>query len=113
MLITFTSETGADVVMFGEVARQFLRIMGEPDHPPGILRGENIRHAANKLRHWLDEHSPQPLENSAVTANSNGKSDDEDDELQRQQRINAKTRALPLLELLETAFKEKEDVIWR
>ena len=61
MLITFTSESGADVVMFGEVARQFLRIMGEPDHPPGILRGDNIRQAADKLRSWLDDHAPQPF----------------------------------------------------
>ena len=110
MLITFTSEAGADVVMFGEVARQFLRIMGEPDHPPGILRGNNIRLAADKLRAWLDEHSPQPMETNPAT---DEKLDKEDDELQQQKRINAKTRALPLLELMEAAYREQEDVIWR
>ncbi len=108
MLVTFTSKVHADVVMFGGLAGRFLNIMGENELPPGILRGERIKVAAEKLRAWLDELpvEPEPQED-------NSKNPAEDAEKERRNRVGLKIRALPLLELMDASFRKECDVIWR
>lgn len=107
MLVTFSSAVSPDVVLFGEVATLFLKAMGENEKPPGILRGENIRLAMQRLQSWL----------SAVPANDADEDDDsssdQDKKPDRQSRVGLGTRALPLLELMDAAYKKQSDVIWR
>jgi len=108
MLVVFTSKVHADVVMFGDLAGRFLRIMGENELPPGILRGERIKIAADKLRAWLDELPAEPeLEEDS------SKHAAEDTEKERRNRVGLKIRALPLLELMDASYRKECDVIWR
>jgi hypothetical protein len=109
MLVVFTCKVHADVVMFGDLAGRFLRIMGENELPPGILRGERIKEAADKLRAWLDE---LPVEPEPDEGNSKNAVDDADAK-ERRNRVGLKIRALPLLELMDASYRKECDVIWR
>jgi hypothetical protein len=107
MLVTFTSKVHADVVMFGDIAGRFLRIMGESEQPPGILRGEKIKEAADRLRNYLDDlptEGQPPLDDNKL-------SDEEAKE--KRNKVGLKIRALPLLELMDKSHQRDVDVIWR
>jgi len=108
MIVTFTSKVHADVVMFGDIAGRFLKIMGESEVPPGILRGERIKSAADKLRAWLDE---LPVETEPQK--DNGKEPVEETEKEQRNSVGLKIRALPLLELMDVSYRKDCDVIWR
>jgi len=108
MLITFTSKYSPDVLMFGDIASVLLKAMGQSEIPPGALQEENIKVAADRLRHYLQA---LPDTDKKVTA------DDEDDDPQadeqEERQVGLGIRAQPLLDMLDKAYKEKEDVIWR
>lgn len=108
MLITFSSDVYPDVVLFGDVAKVFLKIMGERDEPPGILRGENIRLAAERLQTWL---GTVPEEKELDSKEEDAAKDD--DAAGRKNPVGLRKRAFPLLELLEIAYRKGSDVIWR
>lgn len=107
MLITFTSKVHPDVVMFGDVAARLLRAMGQNEQPPGILRGEDIRIAAEKLRAYVDA---APAEQAQDEDDAN--KTEEERQAQRN-RVGLRIRALPLLDLLDKSYAREADVIWR
>lgn len=107
MLITFTSKYSPDVLMFGDIASVLLKAMGQREMPPGALQGDDIKSAADQLRRYLQA-IPNPDEQRVV--------DDEGDEQadeKREQRVGLSIRAKPLLDMLDKAYKEDADVIWR
>jgi hypothetical protein len=113
MLITFTSKVYPDVVMFGDVATILLHAMdlhalGLSEHPPGVLRGENIRLASDKLRDYL---GTVPREKPVGEDADGNKSDDERRESRN--RVGLRTRAQPLLELMDASYRKNADVIFR
>ncbi len=108
MLITFTTKVHPDVVMFGDIAGLLLKAMGENAPPPGILRGENIKTASDKLRAHLQM---LPPENKRPADEETDKPEEEIKE--RLNFVGLKKRALPLLELLDAAYRNNSDVIWR
>lgn len=108
MLITFSNSVSPDVVLFGDVATIFLRVMGESEQPPGILRGENIKLAGDRLRAWLE----QVPESPATDEDGNGEPGD-DEARERRNRVGLRQRAHPLLELMQAAYQKHSDVIWR
>ncbi|MES2605447.1 MAG: DUF1840 domain-containing protein [Pseudomonadota bacterium] len=105
MLITFTTKVHHDVVMFGDIATVFLRVMGESEQPPGILRGDDINKAADKLRSWIEARAPE-------TTEADGTKED-DTQRENPKLVSLKNRALPLLELMDAAARKQTDVIWR
>ena len=113
MLITFSTDVHPDVVLFGEVATIFLRIMGEKEEPPGILRGEDIKVAMERLQSWLNQ---MPQRDNNDEENSDDEGDDKDDAgngRSKRGSVGLKKRAFPLLELMNAAYRKQSDVIWR
>ena len=108
MLYTFTSKVYPDVVMFGNVATVLLRAMGQKEEPPGILRGEAIREAADKLRAWLAQ---APQESFGEEELDKAKTEEERIELRN--RVGFRTRAMPLLEMMDASYAKEADLIWR
>ena len=100
MLITFSCPAYADLTMFGEVAVQLLKIMGHSGTVPGAISTEDVQATLLRLEAAI-EHSPEPIA-------SIKQKEDENDEL----AVSLSHRALPLLELLRAAAKEKCNVIW-
>lgn len=109
MLIKFKSEGAGDVMMFGDVARKLMEIMGKEPADKGIITVEQLPEAIARLEQAMEEdraarRGQPPAEEE----------DQEDDEEARKKRdpVGIARRALPLLELLEHARKEKEPVVW-
>lgn len=99
MLITFKSKAHADVVMFGDVARELIRLMGKTDALPSALGPDDIPRALSRLQAGLaDIKRPKP--------DDDDEDDDEDDKVQLH------TRALPLIEMLNAARDAEVSVMW-
>lgn len=96
MLITFKSKAHADVVMFGDVARELIRLMGKTDALPSAVGPEDIPRALSRLQAGLaDIKQPRP-------------DDDEDED----DKVQLHTRALPLIEMLNAARDADVSVMW-
>ena len=108
MLITFTTKAHPDVVMFGDIAGILLKAMGENEQPPGILRGDNIKIAADKLRSHL-----QMLPPETISTPEEGGNKQEEEIKEQLNYVGLKKRALLLLDLLDAAYRKNHDVIWR
>lgn len=97
MLITFKTPTNANVVMFGDVAKKLVKIMGQSGTVPSAIGAEDIPQALEKLRKAIDAEPAPPV-------------DHDDDEKERP--VSLKHRALPLIGLLEAAHKANDSVMW-
>lgn len=101
MLVTFKSDQYANITLFGDVAKSLLKIMGHSGAVPGSFRAEDVPAALQKLSHAVS------LEPQAPTGAS---IDDDDDE--SEQYVSLRHRALPLIELLESAKQNQSNVMW-
>jgi len=101
MLVTFKTSAYSNITMFGDVAKNLLRMMGQSGNVPGALMAEDVSSALQTLRSALDdgshEETPQPL-------------NDGDDHSPAP--VALKVRAKPLIDLLEAAIKDQESVVW-
>lgn len=97
MLVTFRCKAYADITLFGDVAVQLLKMMGHSGSVPGALMPEDIPPALERLEQALQQQSP-PVRQPA--------SDDEEPEVSMQHR------ALPLIELLQSAARASVPVMW-
>jgi hypothetical protein len=113
MLITFASNFNADITMFQDVAATLLKAMGQSEKPPGILRGENIAQALAKLKKYLQVVEANSVSGSDPDNTGASEQDESEADEEKQSRVSLRLRALPLLEMLETAYREDVDVIWR
>lgn len=98
MLVTFKSKSYADITMFGEVGLSLLKLMDYGVTVPGAIIAADVEKALKNLQQGLQK-IPEEVEPEA----------DEDDE---PARINLPTRALPLIELLQAANVNENDVRW-
>jgi hypothetical protein len=97
MLVRFDSKAGS-ITMFGEIAVELLKLMGQSGALPGALLASDIPAAVERLRRAVDK---QPV--------SVPKTDQDD---QSEPKVSLRQRAFPLIELLERAAKRGDDVIW-
>ena len=93
MLITFKTPNHAHVTLFGDVALRLLALMGHSGILPGAFAVEDVPPALLRLR---DAIHLQPT-----------RANDNNDET-----ISLRQRALPLIELLETAAKNQQSVLF-
>lgn len=100
MLITFSCKAYADITMFGDVATRLLHMMGHTGTVPGAILAADLPEALNKLRAAL-----RRLEAEAAPPKQDA--DDEDPPVSLSQR------AVPLIELLQAAIREGQDLMWR
>jgi len=99
MLVTFTTSAYADITMFGDVALHLLKLMGHSATVPGALLAEDIPAALQRLEAAVeaDKQSPEP---------------EQSEEGEEDEAVSLSHRALPLIELLKAAAKEKCNVMW-
>ncbi len=99
MIVTFKTKAYPDIIMFGDVARKLLRMMGQSGHVPGACRATSVGAARQSLQAALDELGPQ------ADASQPDRRDGEP-------KVTIHQRAFPLLELLAAAERGGRDVIW-
>lgn len=104
MIITFKSKAAGDVIQFGEVAKRLLGIIGkDPESTTGIITVEQLPDALARLKAAV----------AAERAELGGRSRYDDEEKQgKPPAITLSQRAVPLIELMEYALRDKAPVTW-
>lgn len=108
MLVSFSSRFGR-LTLLGESAVRLLRLAGHSGTVPGAVLAADVPAFLDRLRAGLERHgdelSPPPAPASAGD-------DGEEREHERPASVSLRKRAVPLLELLETARARQSDVLW-
>lgn len=98
MLVKFHTPEHGNITYDGKVGVALLKLMGRTGNVPGALDAEHVPGALEALKHQLAMHQeeehvvPVGAEDEAVVA--------------------LRTRAFPLLELMETAVRSGDYVSW-
>ena len=100
-MITFGCQACGEVMMFDDVARRMMEIMGKASAERGIVTVEQLPEAIARLRAAIasDRTAGRPQAEEG---------DEEGDE----PRVGIAQRALPLVELLERALEAEVPVLW-
>lgn len=88
--------------MFGETAIQLLKLMGHSGTVPSAILPEDIPRAVKRLREGLEVE----LTTGAEEVSRDGESQADEP------KVSLKTRAFPLIQLLEAAAQGDEPVTW-
>lgn len=105
MLITFTSKSAADVLMYEIHAKPLLDLLGK-DIQRGVITAEEATEAIARIESAITESKQSP-----DTSKQNAASDNADDELAGS-TVSFGARAFPLLEMLRAAERDKQFVMW-
>ena len=100
MLVTFHSKAWTSITMFGDVAIELLKMMGHSGTVPSAIRAGDIPEALDRLQKRLgvaDPKKPAPR--------------DEDD-ADKEPHVELRTRAYPLIQMLQASAREDADVLW-
>lgn len=109
MIVTFKTKQHPDITMFGDVALKLIKIMGHGGSVPGAIGADEIEAAARRLQAAIDaDKAAAQISGEQETAKRDRKQADENGE----RRISLAVRALPLLELLQTAAQNGSPVMW-
>ena len=87
--------------MFGENALKLIKIMGHSGTVPGALGADEVAGAREKLQAAVDA--------DKELAKGRGETDDEEE---GERRVSLAQRALPLLEMLDSAAAADAPVMW-
>ncbi len=103
MLYKFKSDAGADVIMLEVTGRHVLEIMGKSSDAKGILLPEHMPAAKAAIEAAIakEEQAHKP---------SDEPSDEPTDQVR--QHISLRTRAWPLVSLIESSLKYKVPITW-
>jgi hypothetical protein len=104
MLITFTSKAYPDITMFGEAALHLIKMMGQSGVVPSAIMSDDVPAALERLKNAIQ---------SDTRVSPPARSSDAREEESQEQSVSLKNRALPLIELLSAAAREKCDVMWK
>lgn len=100
MLITFSCKEYENITMFGDIAKRLLKMMGHSATVPGAIVAKDIPEALSRLQEGLAQ---EKQNNANLTADEN---DDEPE-------ISLATRAVPLINMLNTAVKKNCNIMWK
>ena len=101
MPITFTTKTYADITMLNDIAQTMLEMIGFGNLTPGGVAAQDVHQAVTNLEINL-------LDKIAKEQSSTEEDEDEDEP-----SVKLSTRAIPLLELLKSAFSHQNAVSWK
>lgn len=108
MIVKFSTRHG-QLTMLGEPARRLLSLGGHSGTVPGAILSSDLPQFLVRLREGLamhgDEVSP-PLAPIPDDLSS------EDEDAPRERPVSLRTRALPVIEMIETALARGSDLMW-
>ena len=105
MIITFKSRATADTIMFGDVAKELLQLMGKSFDTRGIITLEQLPDAIAALRKAAE----------ASRAAQKGQPEPDDADIDRSVTpipVSLAQRAVPLIEQFERSLRASQPVIW-
>lgn len=107
MLVIFKSAASGDIAYFGDVAKHMIELMGKDVTDKGVVTVEQLPAAIARLEAAIA--GDRPLHREHLLADETKETDPEGNE---RPHVSLTRRALPLLEMLRAALKEKEPVTW-
>ncbi|MGR5142678.1 DUF1840 domain-containing protein [Photobacterium sp. DNB23_23_1] len=111
MLVTFKCKVHGNVVMFGDIAKQLLRLMGYCENIPGALDPKDIDEALSRLT--TEVNRLRQLEEQASDADADAVDVDDVADLDMEPVVGLHTRATPLIEMLQAAKDANCHVMWQ
>ena len=112
MIVIFQSPASGDVIMFGDVAKRMMKLMGKEPTDKGIVTVEQLPDAIARIKAAIEEDkqqragkSPEDLPQTEPDG-SGGRGQGS------RPFVTLTQRAVPLLELLEWSLKKKKPVVW-
>ena len=112
MLVRFHSKASGSVTMFGDIAAELLRLMGMSGMVPGAVLARDVPQALRRLRQAVESSEGDRIPRPARQKDQNQEGEKHEDEEQGVPQVKLRTRAYPLVKLLEAAATEECDVIW-
>lgn len=110
MLVTFKSAASADVIMFGEPAKQLIAILGkDPDDAKGIVTVEQLPRAIERLRAAIEE---DRIRQASRDAEPDEIAAEEQEKTGMGAPVGLAQRAWPLLDMLESSLRDGVPVVW-
>ncbi|MCM2307846.1 MAG: DUF1840 domain-containing protein [Sulfuritalea sp.] len=111
MIVTFQSPASGDVIMFGDVAKRMMKIMGKEASDKGIVTVEQLPDAIARLKAAIEEDKRQRagLQDEDLPRTE---PDHSGSAQSSRPYVTLTQRAVPLLELLEWSLKKKKPVVW-
>ena len=107
MLVIFKSAPCADLLYFGDVAQLMMELMGKEATDQGVITVEQLPEAIARLEAAVTGDRPQHRDH--LLADETKETDPDGN---KRPHVSLTRRALPLLDMLKTALKEKEPVVW-
>lgn len=102
MLVTFKTSAHGHITMFGDVAKDLLKMMGQSGNVPGALVAEDVAQALQQLEQALNNPSDEPTPPPAPL----------DDDQDTPAPVALSVRAKPVIDLLKAAVADNESVMW-
>jgi hypothetical protein len=104
MIVKFSTRAGA-LTMHGDAAVALIKAMGHSGTVPSAILAADLPEALASLRRVLEEqaHAPPPPPPPEGV---------EDDEREREPPVTLRMRALPLIDMIETAIARGSDLMW-
>ena len=106
MLITFTSKSAADVLMYETHAKPLLDLLGK-DTQRGVITAEETGDAIARIESAIAASKPPPGAGGHADA-----SDDDEGDHPTERGVSFAARAFPLLEMLRAARRDQQFVMW-
>jgi hypothetical protein len=107
MLVIFKSAASGDIGYFADVAKHMIELMGKAVTDQGVITVEQLPDAIARLEAAITGDRPQHREH--LLADETKETDPDGNE---RPHVSLTRRALPLLEMLKEALKEKKPVTW-
>jgi hypothetical protein len=98
MLVTFTTDAYADIIMNKDVALAMLKMMGHSATVPSAILAADVPVALHNLTAAIDKEKSLPLV---------------EDKKAEGHTVSMTHRALPLIDLLTAAAKAESNVMWK
>ena len=112
MIITFQSPASGDVIMFGDVAKRMMKLMGKDETDKGIVTVEQLPEAIARLKAAIEEDKQQRAGVSEDDLPQTEPDRSRGNAQGSRPYVTLAQRAVPLLELLEWSLKKKKPVVW-
>lgn len=106
MIVQFSTRAGA-LTLHGDAAVALLKAMGHSGAVPGAILAPELPAALAQLRRALDELAAHP--SPAPPPRADG---DDDEERERDPPVTLRMRAVPFIDMIETAIARGSDLMW-
>ena len=108
MLIKFFSSETGELLMYADVAKVLLEIVGKATTARGVFTQPEMQPAATALQRAVQEAGKRPL------PEPEGDEEDEDEEMSKKPKVMLSQRAWPLIDMLERTGRSGPDanIVW-